>query len=285
MPTHRIELASEPGLPDRTNEDLALATPELAVVLDGVTPHPDGSGCLHDVPWYVRRLGAALFTAATEEPGRPLADCLAAAIAQVAERHAGSCDLAHPRTPQSTVAAVRIGPEEVEYLVLSDSVLLIEGFGGEVSAIEDDRLRRLPEPVPSLRAAVRAAAEASGEGSAEHTAARRAYVAAVEGLRNAPDGFFTAAAAPAAAHAAVAGRLPRSAARGLALLTDGAARLVEVFGTEDWADTFRRLRTEGPEGLVAAVRKAEAADPDGTEVPRGKPTDDATAVLVRLDQN
>ena len=62
----RIELSSEPGSPDRPNEDFAsIALPAggqggVLVLLDGVTPPKDGDGCVHSVPWYVTRLGTAL---------------------------------------------------------------------------------------------------------------------------------------------------------------------------------------------------------------------------------
>jgi hypothetical protein len=281
-----IDMATEPGTPDRPNEDLALVTPGVLIVLDGVTPHPDGSGCVHDVPWYVARLGGAMLNAALTRPELPLADCLFEAIAGTAAAHAGTCELSHPRTPQSTVVAVRIGgarPEDsahLEYLVLSDSTLLIDAGDPAPLVIADASLRQLPEPVPALRAEARSLPE----GSPERAAARAAYVRAVEALRNAPGGFWTAAADPAAATHATTGRLPLNAVRNLALLTDGATRLVDVFKTTDWTQTMELLRRQGPEALLGEVRKAELADPAGLLTPRGKPMDDATAVLARLTE-
>ena len=145
-------------------------------------------------------------------------------------------------------------------------------------AVLDDRLSRLPEPVPSLRARLRALAA----GTPERDALRRKYVAAVEGLRNAPGGFLTAAADPGVAAHAVTGRLPRSDVRAVAALSDGAGRLVEVFGLTDWAGAFALLRKAGCDALIADVRAAELADPDGTAHPRGKRHDDATAALAEL---
>lgn len=280
----RIETATEPGSPDRPNEDfVSVATPAsgqggVLVLLDGVTPHPDGTGCAHGVPWYVARLGGALLELSISRKDMTLGQCLAGAIARTADAHRETCDLSHPNTPQSTVVAVRWDPATVEHLVLSDSVLLVEDPAGRVRAVVDGSLRELPEPVPSMRAALRALPP----GAPGRAAARAAYVRTVEGLRNAEGGFFTAAADPAAGARAVTGGTPRDAVRAVAAVTDGAARLVEVFRTSDWPGTFALLRRAGCAGLIADVRAAEAADPAGISFPRGKPHDDATAVLAEL---
>jgi hypothetical protein len=283
----RIETATEHGSPQRPDEDFAaVALPASGqggalVVLDGVTPHRDGTGCVHGVPWYVARLGGALLELSASRRDLTLTYCLASAITRTAGAHGGTCELSHTHTPQSTVVLARWDEEVVEHLVLSDSVLLIEDERGGVRAVLDDRLDRMPEPVRALRAAVRA----MERGSAEREAAGAAYGRAVEALRNAGDiegAFFTAAADPAVAHRAVTGVTPRGSVRALAALTDGASRLVEVFHQGDWAHAFTLLREEGPRGLIARVRAAESADPACTGYPRGKARDDATAVLAVL---
>lgn len=280
----RIETATDPGDAGRPNEDFTgVITPAsgrggVLAVLDGVTPHPDGTGCVHGLPWFTSRLGGMLLELSASRRDMALSQCLAEAVARTAAAHRDTCDLSHPYTPQSTVVALRWDDETVEHLVLSDSVLLVESPSGAVRAVLDDRLRRLPEPVPTLRAALRAL----GPGAPERDALRREYVTAVEALRNAPEGFLTAAADPSVAAHAVTGRLPRAGVRAVAALSDGASRLVEVFGLADWTGAFALLRASGCDGLIAAVRAAENADPDGTAHPRGKRHDDATAVLAEL---
>jgi hypothetical protein len=258
----RIETATEPGTPSCPNEDfVAAAVPGAGhggslVLLDGVTPPPDDAGCVHSVPWYVAGLGGAMIELSVSRPDLTLSECLATAIERVAATHADGCDLSHPLTPQSTVVAVRWNPDEVEHLVLSDSVLLLDRPGrgaGIVEPVLDDRLDRL-----------RAAGPVS------------------EAQRNVEGGFFTAAADPAVVGRAVTGRTPREEVRAVAALTDGASRLVEVFRECDWEGMFAVLRKEGPEAALRRVRAAETADPHGTRFPRGKVSDDATAVLVEL---
>ncbi|MFI2615653.1 MULTISPECIES: protein phosphatase 2C domain-containing protein [unclassified Streptomyces] len=280
----RIELATEPGDPARPNEDYAsVALPASGqggslVLLDGVTP-PEGSmGCLHSVPWFTARLGGALGELSVSRRDMTLPEVLSAAITRTADAHSSTCDLSHPRTPQATVVLMRWDAERVEHLVLSDSALLMTGEGGDVTAILDRRLAELPPAVQALRDQVRALPR----GSAEREVAGRAYGAAVEALRNAEDGFFTAAADPSAAARAVTGETPRADVTAVAALTDGAARWVETFREGDWAECFALLRKEGPQHLLDRVRELEHADPDRLAFPRGKRHDDAAAVYVEL---
>ncbi|MEW2293202.1 protein phosphatase 2C domain-containing protein [Streptomyces sp. NPDC006743] len=260
----RTEVVSEPGLPDHPNEDFAaFALPAdgqggCLVVLDGVTP-PRETGCLHSVPWYTSRLGGGLLELTVSRRDLTLAQALARTIHGTAEAHALTCDLSHPRTPQATVVAVRWSAGSVEYLVLSDSALLLESPDGLVTPVLDDRLARLPRAALATDALVDAT------------------------LRNKEGGFFTAAADPSVAERAVTGTVPRSRVRALAALTDGAARWVEKFGEGDWAQCFALLRKEGPRALVDRVRLLEHADrEERTRLGRSKTHDDATAAFAEL---
>ncbi|GGX35396.1 protein phosphatase 2C domain-containing protein [Streptomyces lomondensis] len=260
----RTELVSEPGDADRPNEDFAsVGLPASGqggsvVVLDGVTPPKGGTGCLHSVPWFTARLGGALTELTVSLPDVPLLDALSRAIARTAEAHAETCDLSHPRTPQATVVVTRWNPATVEYLVLSDSALLLESPDGVVTPLLDDRLARLPRSALATDALVDAT------------------------VRNKEGGFFTAAADPAVARRAVTGTLPRHEVRALTALTDGATRWVERFREGDWTDCFHLVRKEGPQALVDRVRALERADTERVFLGRGKAHDDATVVYVEF---
>lgn len=282
----RIDMTGEPGDPLRPNEDYASAALPSSgaggalVLLDGVTPPRDGTGCAHGVPWFTGRLGGAMLELATARRDLTLRSCLSQAVSRTAAAHCSICDLSHRRTPQATVVAARWDEEHVEHLVLSDSVLLVEGPDGTVTPLLDPRLDELPPHVAALRSRVRALPE----GGEERSAARAEYVGAVEALRNIPDGtgFYTAAADPAVASRAVTGTTPRSKVRALLALSDGAARWSQTFRLGDWAALLALVRNEGTGSLVARVRQAELADPHGTAHPRGKPHDDASAVFAEL---
>ncbi|MDN0195711.1 protein phosphatase 2C domain-containing protein [Streptomyces sp. S.PNR 29] len=260
----RTELVSEPGSPDRPNEDFAsVALPASGqggalVVLDGVTPPPGETGCLHSVPWFTARLGGALIEMTVSLLDVPLTEALSRAIAHTAGAHAETCDLSHPRTPQATVVLARWSPAMVEYLVLSDSALLVESPAGTVTALLDDRLSRLPRASLATDALTDAT------------------------LRNKEGGFFTAAADPAVAARAVTGVLRREDVRALAALTDGATRWVEKFREGGWEDCFTLVRKEGPRALVDRVRALERADVDRAHLGRSKRHDDATVVYAEL---
>jgi hypothetical protein len=278
----RIELATTPGSSERPNEDWAsVALPAsgeggTVVVLDGVTPPRGDDGCVHGVPWFTARLGGALIELSGSRPDMTLTEILSAAIRRTANAHRDTCDLSHVRTPQATVVMARWGAgpgpgsgsgsgsrpgsgsgEVVEHLVLSDSTLLLESPDGEVRAVLDDRLDRLP------RQALRTHASA-------------------DALRNAEGGFFTAAADPEAAVRAVTGTTPRTQVRAVAALTDGASRWVDMFAEGSWAECLNLLRKEGPQGLIDRVRALEASAVERTPVIRWKLHDDAAAVFVEL---
>ncbi len=262
----RIELATAPGTPERPNEDWAsVALPASGrggtlVVLDGVTPPQGDDGCVHGVPWFTARLGGALIELSSTRRDLTLTEVLSGAIRRTADTHRDTCDLSHVRTPQATVALARWGAESeaVEYLVLSDAVLLLESPNGEVRAILDDRLDRLPR-----------------EALLTHASA--------DALRNAEGGFFTAAADPEAAVRAVTGTTPRAEVRAVAALTDGASRWVDMFAEGSWAECLGVLRKEGSQGLVDRVRELEeSAAQARTAVIRWKLHDDATAVFAEL---
>lgn len=261
----RTELVSGPGDPARPNEDFAsVGLPAsgqggVLVALDGVTPPRSGTGCLHSVPWFTARLGGALTELTVSLPDVPLTDALARAITRTAEAHRETCDLSHPRTPQATVVLARWSPASVEYLVLSDSALLVESPDGTVTPYLDDRLARLPRASLATDALIDA-----------H-------------VRNKEGGFFTAAADPSVADRAVTGVLAREDVRALAALTDGASRWVEKFREGDWADCFTFVRKEGARALVDRVRALESADAEErTFLGRSKTHDDATVVYAEL---
>jgi hypothetical protein len=129
-PVPEFELATDPGTQGWPNEDFAAVARGAAVLLDGctTTPRRGDTGCIHGVAWYARTLGGDLLTAITAEPRIPLASALEAAIAQVRERHEGTCDLTVRTTPASTVTAVRAEPGGISYLALSDSSIVAD-FG------------------------------------------------------------------------------------------------------------------------------------------------------------
>ncbi|WP_328735140.1 integrase [Streptomyces bobili] len=267
----RVTLASQPAEPGRENEDFAAAAPGAAVLLDGAGVAKAETGCTHGVAWFSATLGGLLLSTITAHPARPLADCLADAIGVVRLLHEDVCDLVHRASPTSTVVAVRVDAEALEYLVLGDSSLLLADRGMGTTAVTDRRLddvgKRLRGPVDALPT-----------GSPEHAAALAEYRDALTGLRNRPGGFWIAGPDPRAAEHALTGTVPLDSLSSVTLLSDGATRLVDRFELTTWQETLAVLGSSGPAELIRRVREVEAGDPDGRRWPRGKAHDDATAL-------
>jgi hypothetical protein len=151
----RVALDTAAGTPGWPNEDFAAVAPGAAVLLDGCTTMPPGTdtGCVHGVAWYARSLGSTLLAAIVATPPVPLADALAAAIAEVRDRHAAGCDLSSPATPATTVTAVRAEPGGFSYLALSDSSIVADfGDDREPLVISDTHPAATTDPAAAARA-------------------------------------------------------------------------------------------------------------------------------------
>lgn len=211
-------------------------------------------------------------------PDGPLPELLAEAIDRVAGEHRSTCDLTRPSTPAATVCMLREGSEQVEYLVLCDSTLVLDQ-GDRTAVITDDRFRQL---ITRLRREARAPGAA---GSATATAVKPATVEKWQ-YTNQQDGYWVAAADPQAAYHAVTGSAPLTGPdrlRRAALLTDGASAAVDQFHLFDWTGLLDALTTAGPAQLIRQVRAAEyAADLDDARG-RYKRHDDATAALCLFE--
>lgn len=96
------------------------------------------------------------------------------------------------------------------------------------------------------------------------------------------DRHRAAAADPAAAGTATTGILPLQGLRGVALLSDGATRIDDLYHQLGWPAMIDVIREDGPAALIRQVRAAEDADPDRERWPRYKARDDATIVYWQL---
>ncbi|SCG53478.1 hypothetical protein [Micromonospora inositola] len=271
----RSASAAAPGRPE--NEDVVFRAGPLVGVLDGATvPEGFDTGCVHGPAWYVRHLAARIGLALAARPAATLMSSLAAAILAVRADHGGDCDLDHPGTPSSTVCLLREGGDQVDYLVLCDSPLVLDA-GGQVSVVSDERL-------DSAMADLRRTVAGLPGGEVDPVTRFRQAVMVQRERMNRTHGYWAAAADPDAAYHAVTGTLPLrgpGALRRAALLSDGASCAVEQFGLFDWAGLLDVTAAEGPEGLIGRVRAAERDHPD--RLRRHKRTDDASVVFCEFD--
>ncbi|MFE3930440.1 hypothetical protein ACFX44_25025 [Streptomyces sp. YIM B13508] len=248
------------------------SSPALAVVLDGLSTAGLSTGCRHGVPWFVAHLGGHLM-ATLADPSVTLPDGLASALERVAAIHP-ECDLANPGTPSATVAVLRQRYGVLDYLVLADSPVVLEGTSGDHTVITD---LRVDEVLPELRAEV----EQYETHTSKHREALQRLVLAQRQVRNTPDGYWVAGANPEAARHCITGSAKIGNVRSAAVMSDGVSRLVTEYGMSTWKEMFTLLRMDGPRGLIETVRQTEATDPTGRRWPRYKSGDDATVAFCQ----
>lgn len=265
----QVVMATSPAKPDQPNEDFTGAVPNAVVLLDGAGLAGTTSTCLHGVAWYTRRLGGALLGQLAADDGQDLTAILGQAIAQVADAHRDTCDISDPSSPSATVTIFRVDDNRADYLVLADSVLVLDRAGDAPEVITDGR-------VDAVGSRYRAAMDAAPNGTIEHDQALREYIEALRAHRNQPGGFWVAADDPGAAAEAPTGSRPAESLSSAVLLSDGASRIVDQFALADWPAVLALIAAEGPAEVIRQVRAAETSDPQGRRWPRAKTHDDAT---------
>jgi len=286
----QITLASAPGPGKPHNEDLVAAVDSIAdgitLVLDGASI-PDGlpACCQRDAAWYVRQLAAQLLAVLAADAQLDLRVALAAAIFSVDRVHAATCPATgHERDrlgPSAMIALTRRAGDQLDWLLLGDATLLVDI--DEVVAWHSDR--RLAAVGQELRARIRRQLRTGGGyASPTHREALASLVETERALRNTGGGYWVAAADPTAAAHSLTGscRIGQGAGqiRRFALLSDGAERAVGTFRLYgSWAALLDALVDDGPMACIAAVRAAEACDPDGRRYPRTRRSDDASALV------
>jgi hypothetical protein len=132
-------MATSPGHVGRDNEDFVGAAPGAMVLVDGAGIPGTEDLCRHGVAWYSHTLGATLLARMTGARSADPVEALADTIEHVAGLHRHTCDIADPSSPQATVAAVRIGDDRADYLVLADTFVVLDLLDAEPQAFTDAR--------------------------------------------------------------------------------------------------------------------------------------------------
>jgi len=259
-------MATSSGDAGQPNQDFVGAVPGAVVLLDGAGIPGTESICSHGVAWYTHRLGGALLSRLSPDDGQDLAAILAAAIDEIADDHRGTCDITHPSSPQATVLIVRTRDGRLDHLVLADSFLVLAEVGGDPEVITDER-------EVSARRVCTAPLAGVPRGTPEYDRVRDSCIEALWARRNQPGGYWIAKDDPHAAAEAVMGSRPLQDLSSAALLSNGAARIVNPYGLTDWPGVVDLLGSGGPADVIRRVRQAETGMPAGPEAPV---PDDAT---------
>src|SRR5690349_3343546 len=265
-------MATSAGTDGRPNEDFVGAVPGAAVLLDGAGIPGTASICSHDAAWYAHRLGGALLGRLSGEDERDLATILAATIDEIAAEHRDTCDITNPASPQATAAIIRAQLGRLDYLLLADSFLLLDRVRGGPQVLTDER-------EVTARRICSAPLEGLTRGTPEYDRIRESCVQAMRARRNQPGGYWIAKDDPRAAEEAVTGSLPLRNLGSVALLSNGASRIVHPYGLTDWPGVLNLLGAGGPAAVIRRVRQAEAPASGAPDV--GAP-DDATVAHCLL---
>lgn len=270
-----VDVATAAGSIEVPNEDMVLTTPRIVVVADGAgVPAGFNTGCIHGTAWYVNQLVTQTAACDASTPTADLRSILAQALSAVADSHSATCDLSVDGTPSATVAILRAGKDEIDYLVLSDATIAL-GVGAETRVISDNR-------IASLFNELRQAVKTAPIDTAERKARLLELVTTQRKLRNVDGGYWVAGAAPDAAQHALTGSVPLENVHSAAMMTDGAARLVDLFGATTWDDALGELRSIGAGGWIERIREIEDTDRSLIVWPRYKKSDDAAIAYIEF---
>lgn len=252
-------------LPKGGGEDRVYTTAEAVILLDGASafrPAPVTPGA------YVDALGAHVLArvSSADDLRVILRDAIAATVREL--------ELTPGNSPSSTVAIVRMTGDDVECLVLGDSLIVLPG-----QSVTDNRLDQVSRPqreryLDRLKA---------GHGyDQEHRDLLRQLQTEQARQRNQPGGYWIAESDPVAADHAVTGRRPLPSTPWAVLASDGAYAPMSHLGLADWPD----LQTADPEKLARILGECQKwedeVDPHGIECPRAKQHDDKSLAVAKL---
>jgi hypothetical protein len=264
-----VSMATSAGGTHQQNQDFVGAVPGAVVLLDGAGIPGTESICSHGVAWYTHRLGGALLGRLSRDDGQDghdLAAILASTLEEIADDHRGTCDITSPSSPQATVLMVRADRHRLDYLLLADSFLVLDEVGGDPQIITDER-------EVTARRICTAPLDGVPRGTPEYDRVRDSCIEALWAHRNQPGGYWIAKDDPHAAEEAVVGSRSLDDLASLAMLSNGASRIVSPYGLADWPRVLELLGADGPAGIIRCVRQAEAGMSAGPDAPV---PDDAT---------
>jgi Protein phosphatase 2C len=246
----KVTMASDAGHVGRPNEDFVGAVPGAVVLLDGAGIRGTDSICHHGAAWYSHTLGTTLLGQLSREPRVDLIAALAESIGQVSGQHRRTCDVDNPSSPQSTVAIVRFDADRVDLLVLADVFVVVDPSEAGPQVITDSR-------EVSVRSECSAVLRGLSVGTPEYERTKLSVIDALRARRNQPGGYWIAKEDPQAAAHAVTGSVPLSQLDGVALLSNGASRVVDPYRLAPWPGVLDLIRTKGPGEILRRVRAAE----------------------------
>lgn len=268
---------------DGTNEDICGAHGPLAWVIDGATSVSDerllpGPS---DAAWLVGAISEGLESHSGKDCS--LRELLRTVLVDVNSRFNAEKRASESLPSVSASASmilVRIRAAQLQFIQISDCRALVEMPGEPPLALghlemEDRDLHWLNE-IKKLHK--------TGVTRIEEVQKRlRPLIRRERKLINRPGGYSAVTPSPESADKAMVGEMSVVPGTRLLLLSDGFYRLVDVFGLFRSQELLAATVGIGLERLYTELRSVEDSDPDCLEYPRYKKSDDATAMVIRID--
>ena len=272
-----VDQLSLPGDPAHANEDAFGAQAHAAVVLDGATPLGDplmpGNS---DAQWLANFGARRLLAHLTDGAGarKALRGALGDAQKSFGALRRGPLEDVW-QTPAASMMLAVAGDGEVELLWFGDCAALLQQSDGAVSVIGPGFDGKAGEAALAARAA--------RDGNQPATA-RQFHIDVLRARRNRLNSGEYWLFTPDVRAAVHAGRRIVKAQAGahLLLASDGFLALASDYGAYNADTLMAAVRTKGLAVLAAELRAIEDADPLGEKFPRFKKSDDATALLLKI---
>ena len=275
-----IEGLSIGGSAERMNEDALGATGSIAFVLDGVTS-------LSDTPLMPGKSDAAWASHAARDlflqhgsHGSDLRSLVTTVAQGITDRF--NAERLRPvgeryELPWTTMSLIGVEAGRLNLAYVGDSRVLVETSDDEVHNFGTNPSRTAFE----TKLAAKMIAERKGQplGPAVVLPELRRGRNTV----NTPQGFWLLGADPAVGANATVTSLTLAGPATVLLATDGFYALVEDYKRYGDRELIATAQTIGLAMLARELRHIEDDDPNGERYPRMKKSDDATALLVRVE--
>jgi hypothetical protein len=279
-----IEGLSIPGTPGKENDDALGATGAIAFVLDGATglgdtPLLPGAS---DAAWVAHTARDLLL----REQGS--ASDLRAIITRAAEGVVARFEAERLRPPAArwevpwaTLSLIGVENGKLNIAYVGDSRVLVETHDDEIHNFGTNPSRTAFESKLAAKMIAKRKSEALGIDSIRATVLpelRRA-----RDTVNTANGFWLMGPDPAVGANATVTSLKLDGPGTVLLVTDGFYALVEDYKRYGDRELIATAQTLGLGILARELRHIEDEDADGARYPRMKKSDDATALLVRVE--
>lgn len=272
-----VDALSLAGDRAKQNDDAFGHARGCAWVIDGATDLHDAplTGAASDAAWIAHHANAFLHGEAGRTDLRSLVRAASVAAREDFVRAAGTAPDERWRAPIASLLLLRETDKGLEGLSLGDCRLFVLGADGVAAEAG-------PPPAHADRESALAAQQADAQ---TPLLARTETIAMLRRLRaaqNREGAPWTFGLNPRCADHAIAWRMSPGRPAHLLLCSDGFAALADRYRRYDGPGLVRAAMDKGLHVLAEELRAIEARDIAGARHPRFKPSDDATAVLMRV---